>query len=234
MTIVWVNGCISYVTCFFPRGAEEVHGGGTESIGGRGRDEEAGHRRGGTGGPKLEIGPFFIVFHGFSMDFRCLRPTFSSIFGRFPPLFGGFRAPPSFEGPRRERHRGPGGRAARRRGPRAHRAGGAAAVTRCTKKGARSHFSEAESRFFHGFSLTFSMFFFFFSMFFLCFSSVFYGFLLFLMDFGWRRAAPSPEDWFAIPQITSRAPGVNEDLLKTEAAKAVQSIPAYVEAREGP
>ena len=36
-------------------------------------------------------------------------------------------------------------------------------------------------------------------------------------------------DWFAIPQITHRASGVNEDVTKTEAAKAIQSIPGYVE-----
>ncbi|CAJ1334485.1 unnamed protein product [Effrenium voratum] len=36
-------------------------------------------------------------------------------------------------------------------------------------------------------------------------------------------------DWFAIPQITARLPGVNEDLTRTQAAKAVQSIPGYVE-----
>ena len=35
-------------------------------------------------------------------------------------------------------------------------------------------------------------------------------------------------DWFAIPQITARASGVNEDMVRSEAAKAVQSIPAYV------
>jgi len=39
-------------------------------------------------------------------------------------------------------------------------------------------------------------------------------------------------DWFAIPQITSRLPGVNEDVTRSEAAKAVQSIPAYVEASD--
>lgn len=37
-------------------------------------------------------------------------------------------------------------------------------------------------------------------------------------------------DWFAIPQVTARAPGVHEDLVKSDAAAAVQSIPAYVEA----
>ncbi|CAJ1333777.1 unnamed protein product [Effrenium voratum] len=36
-------------------------------------------------------------------------------------------------------------------------------------------------------------------------------------------------DWFAIPQITARQHGVNEELTKSEAALAVQSIPAYVE-----
>ncbi|CAJ1372278.1 unnamed protein product [Effrenium voratum] len=36
-------------------------------------------------------------------------------------------------------------------------------------------------------------------------------------------------DWFAIPQITARAAGVNEDAVKSKAALAVQSIPAYVE-----
>ena len=35
-------------------------------------------------------------------------------------------------------------------------------------------------------------------------------------------------DWFAIPQITARAQGVNETA--SGAARAVQSIPAYVEA----
>lgn len=39
-------------------------------------------------------------------------------------------------------------------------------------------------------------------------------------------------DWFAIPQITARMPGVNEEVCKSEAAKAVQSIPAYVEAAD--
>lgn len=38
-------------------------------------------------------------------------------------------------------------------------------------------------------------------------------------------------DWFAIPQITARAKGTNEDLTRSDAAKAVQSIPFYVEAR---
>jgi len=36
-------------------------------------------------------------------------------------------------------------------------------------------------------------------------------------------------DWFAIPQITARQQGVNEDATKSDAALAVQSIPAYVE-----
>lgn len=36
-------------------------------------------------------------------------------------------------------------------------------------------------------------------------------------------------DWFAIPQITARAKGLNEDLTRSDAAKAVQSIPFYVE-----
>ncbi|CAJ1372282.1 unnamed protein product [Effrenium voratum] len=39
-------------------------------------------------------------------------------------------------------------------------------------------------------------------------------------------------DWFAIPQITARLPGMNEDATKSEAAQAVQSIPAYVEAAD--
>lgn len=39
-------------------------------------------------------------------------------------------------------------------------------------------------------------------------------------------------DWFAIPQITARLPGVNEETCRTEAAQAVQSIPAYVEASD--
>ena len=38
------------------------------------------------------------------------------------------------------------------------------------------------------------------------------------------------QDWFAIPQITARVAGVNEDLQKSQAALAVQSIPGYVEA----
>ena len=38
-------------------------------------------------------------------------------------------------------------------------------------------------------------------------------------------------DWFAIPQITARAKGTNEDLTRSDAAKAVQSSPFYVEAR---
>lgn len=37
-------------------------------------------------------------------------------------------------------------------------------------------------------------------------------------------------DWFAIPQITARTDGVNEDATRSDAALAVQSIPAYVEA----
>ena len=37
-------------------------------------------------------------------------------------------------------------------------------------------------------------------------------------------------DWFAIPQITARTQGVNEDATRSDAALAVQSIPAYVEA----
>ncbi|CAE7520652.1 unnamed protein product [Symbiodinium natans] len=37
-------------------------------------------------------------------------------------------------------------------------------------------------------------------------------------------------DWFAIPQITARAEGVNEESTKSDAALAVQSIPFYVEA----
>ncbi|CAE7888746.1 ANK2 [Symbiodinium microadriaticum] len=36
-------------------------------------------------------------------------------------------------------------------------------------------------------------------------------------------------DWFAIPQITVRKDGVNEESVKSDAALAVQSIPAYVE-----
>ena len=42
------------------------------------------------------------------------------------------------------------------------------------------------------------------------------------------------KDWFAIPQITARVAGVNEDLQRHDAAKAVQSIPGYVEALSGP
>ena len=38
-------------------------------------------------------------------------------------------------------------------------------------------------------------------------------------------------DWFAIPQVTARAAGVNEAETKSCAARAVQSIPFYVEAR---
>ena len=37
-------------------------------------------------------------------------------------------------------------------------------------------------------------------------------------------------DWFAIPQITAGTDGVNEDATRSDAALAVQSIPAYVEA----
>ena len=40
------------------------------------------------------------------------------------------------------------------------------------------------------------------------------------------------QDWFAIPQITARVAGVNEDLQRSAAALAVQSIPGYVEAKE--
>lgn len=36
-------------------------------------------------------------------------------------------------------------------------------------------------------------------------------------------------DWFAIPQITARSDGVNDDITQSDAARAVQSIPAYVE-----
>ncbi|CAK9015369.1 unnamed protein product [Durusdinium trenchii] len=36
-------------------------------------------------------------------------------------------------------------------------------------------------------------------------------------------------DWFAIPQITARVEGVNEESTKSDAALAVQSIPFYVE-----
>ncbi|CAE7699076.1 unnamed protein product, partial [Symbiodinium pilosum] len=36
-------------------------------------------------------------------------------------------------------------------------------------------------------------------------------------------------DWYAIPQITARQAGINEEATKTDAALAVQSIPAYVE-----
>ena len=39
-------------------------------------------------------------------------------------------------------------------------------------------------------------------------------------------------DWFAIPQITARHEGVNEDVTRSNAALAVQSIPAYVEASD--
>ena len=37
-------------------------------------------------------------------------------------------------------------------------------------------------------------------------------------------------DWFAIPQITARVEGVNEEVTKSDAARAVNSIPFYVEA----
>ncbi|CAE7706212.1 warA [Symbiodinium sp. CCMP2592] len=37
-------------------------------------------------------------------------------------------------------------------------------------------------------------------------------------------------DWFAIPQLTERADGVNDDATTSDTARAVQSIPAYVEA----
>ena len=37
-------------------------------------------------------------------------------------------------------------------------------------------------------------------------------------------------DWFAIPQITARAEGVNDENTRSDAALAVQSIPFYVEA----
>ena len=36
-------------------------------------------------------------------------------------------------------------------------------------------------------------------------------------------------DWLSIPQITARQHGVNEETTKSDAALAVQSIPAYVE-----
>ncbi|OLP86114.1 hypothetical protein AK812_SmicGene32806 [Symbiodinium microadriaticum] len=36
-------------------------------------------------------------------------------------------------------------------------------------------------------------------------------------------------DWFAIPQLTERADGVNDDATVSDTARAVQSIPAYVE-----
>jgi len=39
-------------------------------------------------------------------------------------------------------------------------------------------------------------------------------------------------DWFAIPQLTARVAGINEDLQRSDAAKAVQSIPGYVEAAD--
>lgn len=41
------------------------------------------------------------------------------------------------------------------------------------------------------------------------------------------------KDWFAIPQLTARVAGINEDLQRSDAAKAVQSIPGYVEVGEG-
>lgn len=36
-------------------------------------------------------------------------------------------------------------------------------------------------------------------------------------------------DWFSIPQVRARAKGVDEEETKSDAAKAIQSIPAYVE-----
>ncbi|CAJ1334477.1 unnamed protein product [Effrenium voratum] len=39
-------------------------------------------------------------------------------------------------------------------------------------------------------------------------------------------------DWFAIPQVTARIAGVNDADAKSDAALAVQSIPAYVEASD--
>ena len=36
-------------------------------------------------------------------------------------------------------------------------------------------------------------------------------------------------DWFGVPQITARTPGVSEDMSRSDSAKAVQSIPGYVE-----
>ena len=36
-------------------------------------------------------------------------------------------------------------------------------------------------------------------------------------------------DWFAIPQVTQRIDGVNDDATRSDTARAVQSIPAYVE-----
>eukprot|EP00439_Symbiodinium_sp_Y106_P052250 s2042_g7.t1 len=36
-------------------------------------------------------------------------------------------------------------------------------------------------------------------------------------------------DWFAIPQITARTEGINEETTRSDAALAVRSIPAYVE-----
>ena len=41
---------------------------------------------------------------------------------------------------------------------------------------------------------------------------------------------PAVQLRFAIPQITARKGGVNEDTTRSDAALAVQSIPAYVEA----
>eukprot|EP00435_Cladocopium_sp_Y103_P002024 s1300_g1.t1 len=41
-------------------------------------------------------------------------------------------------------------------------------------------------------------------------------------------------DWFAIPQITARKHGVNEEETRSDAARAVQSIPAYVEGLGNP
>ncbi|CAK9011108.1 unnamed protein product [Durusdinium trenchii] len=36
-------------------------------------------------------------------------------------------------------------------------------------------------------------------------------------------------DWFSIPQVRARARGIDEEETRTEASKAIQSIPAYVE-----
>ena len=64
------------------------------------------------------------------------------------------------------------------------------------------------------------------------------------VSFMGRQPAPEPLDlgrvsngflffdWFAIPQITARQAGINEDITKSDAARAVRSIPAYVEAAE--